>query len=82
MSGPFFNKTTKPPPKGYEVAYLTDVIDEYVMSHLTEYDDKKLANAQKEDAQVRAPAAAALWNFCFRACTPADARAHSPPEIS
>lgn len=42
--------------QGYEVLYLTDVIDEYVMGHLTEYEDLKLANISKEDLKVWAPA--------------------------
>lgn len=38
--------------KGYEVIYFTDVLDEYVMQHLLDYDDKKLANASKEDLKL------------------------------
>lgn len=33
--------------QGYEVIYFTDVLDEYLMGHLTEYDDKKFANISK-----------------------------------
>ncbi|MEW5297802.1 MAG: hypothetical protein WDW36_000986 [Sanguina aurantia] len=38
--------------KGYEVIYFTDVLDEYVMGHLLEFDDKKFANASKEDLKL------------------------------
>lgn len=38
--------------KGYEVIYFTDVLDEYVMQHLLEYDDKKFQNASKEDLKL------------------------------
>lgn len=31
---------------------MTDVLDEYVMAQLTEYEDLKLANASKEDLRV------------------------------
>eukprot|EP00877_Chromochloris_zofingiensis_P005364 jgi/Chrzof1/14829/Cz09g17250.t1 len=46
---PFLEKLVK---KGYEVIYFTDVLDEYLMGHLTEYDDKKFANISKEDLEV------------------------------
>ncbi len=39
--------------KGYEVLYLTDVLDEYVMQHMTEYDDKKFADASKDELKMR-----------------------------
>eukprot|EP00798_Chlamydomonas_sp_ICE-L_P027680 gene27680-7322_t len=38
--------------KGYEVIYFTDVLDEYVMQHMIDYDDKKFANAAKEDLKM------------------------------
>ena len=38
--------------KGYEVIYFTDVLDEYVMGHLLDYDDKKFSNASKEDLKL------------------------------
>ncbi len=38
--------------KGYEVIFFTDVLDEYVMGHLQDYDDKKFANASKEDLKL------------------------------
>merc|ERR1712223_1480615 len=43
---PFLEKLLS---KGYEVIYFTDPIDEYVMQNLTEFDDKKFANASKEE---------------------------------
>jgi hypothetical protein len=44
--------TQPQPPKGYEVIFMTDVLDEYVMGQLTEYDDLKLANISKEDLKL------------------------------
>ncbi|KAG2435339.1 hypothetical protein HXX76_007412 [Chlamydomonas incerta] len=38
--------------KGYEVIYFTDVLDEYVMGHLLDYDDRKFSNASKEDLKL------------------------------
>ena len=35
--------------KDLEVIFFTDPIDEYLMQNLTEFDDKKFANASKED---------------------------------
>lgn len=35
--------------KGYEVLLLDDPIDEYALSHLNEYDDKKLVNVAKSN---------------------------------
>lgn len=46
---PFLERLVK---KGYEVIYFTDVLDEYVMQHLLEYDDKKFQNASKEDLKL------------------------------
>lgn len=34
--------------RGYEVLFLTDPMDEYMIQHLTEYEDKKLVNCSKE----------------------------------
>jgi heat shock protein beta len=45
-ASPFLEKLLK---KDLEVIYFTDPIDEYVMQNLTEFDDKKFANASKED---------------------------------
>nr|QBB20008.1 heat shock protein hsp90B [Ettlia sp. YC001] len=38
--------------EGYEVLYLTDVLDEYVMQQLTEFEDFKFANIAKEDVEL------------------------------
>lgn len=46
---PFLEQLTQ---KGYEVILFTDPIDEYVASHLTEYDDKKLQNASKDNLKL------------------------------
>lgn len=37
--------------RGYEVIFMVDAIDEYVMQHLTDYDDFKFMNVQKEGVQ-------------------------------
>ncbi|WIA23790.1 hypothetical protein OEZ85_013471 [Tetradesmus obliquus] len=42
--------------EGYEVMYLTDVLDEYVMQQLTEFEDFKFANIAKEDVDTTAEA--------------------------
>lgn len=46
---PFLERLLK---KGYEVIYWTDVLDEYLMQHLLEFEDKKFANASKEDLKL------------------------------
>eukprot|EP00270_Netrium_digitus_P012098 TRINITY_DN38_c0_g1_i1.p1 TRINITY_DN38_c0_g1~~TRINITY_DN38_c0_g1_i1.p1 ORF type:complete len:894 (+),score=276.52 TRINITY_DN38_c0_g1_i1:247-2682(+) len=46
---PFLEKLLK---KGYEVLYLTDAVDEYLMQNLSEFDDKKFQNASKEDLKI------------------------------
>lgn len=38
--------------QGYEVIYMTDVLDEYVMQQLTEFEDYKFANIAKEDVDL------------------------------
>ncbi|KAG2483309.1 hypothetical protein HYH03_017812 [Edaphochlamys debaryana] len=48
-ASPFVEQLLK---KGYEVIFFTDVLDEYVMGHLLDYDDKKFANASKEDLKL------------------------------
>ena len=35
--------------KGYDVLFMSDPIDEYVMQHMKEYKDKKFVNCTKED---------------------------------
>jgi len=47
---PFLEKLLK---KDYEVIYFTEVLDEYVMQHMVEYDDKKFADASKDDLKLR-----------------------------
>ena len=37
---------------GYEVIFFTEAIDEYVMTHLTEFDDKKFQDASKDDLKL------------------------------
>merc|ERR1712078_238888 len=44
-TSPFLERLKK---KGYEVLYMVDPIDEYVVQQLKEYDDKKLICATKE----------------------------------
>jgi heat shock protein 90kDa beta len=46
---PFLERLLK---KGYEVVYFTDVLDEYLMQHLQEFDDRKFASASKEDLKM------------------------------
>lgn len=48
-ASPFLERLTS---KGYEVIYFTDVLDEYLMQHLTEFDDKKFSDASKEDLKL------------------------------
>jgi heat shock protein beta len=38
--------------KGFEVIYFTDALDEYVMGHVNEYDDKKFINVSKDDLKL------------------------------
>ena len=38
--------------KGYEVIFLTEAVDEYMMTHLTEFDDKKFQDASKDDLKL------------------------------
>lgn len=48
-SFPFLQKLKK---KGYEVLYMTDAIDEYVVSKVTEYKDKKLLCVSKQGVDL------------------------------
>jgi len=43
---PFAEKLFK---RGYEVLYFLDPMDEYIVQHLTEFDDKKFINVSKDD---------------------------------
>jgi hypothetical protein len=38
--------------KGYEVLFFTEPMDEYMMTHLTEFDDKKFQDASKDDVKL------------------------------
>jgi heat shock protein beta len=49
VKSPFVERLLK---KDYEVIYFTDVLDEYVMGHMLEFDDKKFADATKEDLKM------------------------------
>jgi len=44
-NSPFLERLTK---RGYEVLFMTDPLDEYVMQNLPEFDSKKFASASKE----------------------------------
>lgn len=35
-----------------QVIYFTDALDEYLMQHLTEYEDKKLQDASKDNLKI------------------------------
>lgn len=48
-SSPFTETLKK---RGYEVLYMTDPIDEYVIQQLKEYDGKKLRNCTKEGLEL------------------------------
>jgi len=48
-SSPFIESLKK---KGYEIIYMVDPIDEYVIQQLKEYDGKKLKNCSKEGLEI------------------------------
>lgn len=48
-ASPFVEKVTK---KGYEVVWMMDVIDEYITSHLTEYDGVTLQSVVKDNMKL------------------------------
>lgn len=49
LASPFLERLVK---KDYEVILFTDVLDEYVMQHLLDYDDFKFQDATKEDLKL------------------------------
>lgn len=49
QKSPFLEKLLK---KGYEVIFLVDSLDEYMMQQLTEYEDLKFQNASKENLKM------------------------------
>lgn len=46
--------------------YFTDVLDEYVMQQLTEFEDHKFANVAKEDIKVCGRAAGGSFASCVK----------------
>lgn len=48
-NSPFLEKLKQ---KGYEVIYLTDPIDEYMIQNMTEYEGKKFRNVTKEGLEL------------------------------
>jgi molecular chaperone HtpG len=48
-ASPFIESLKK---KGFEIIYMTDPIDEYVIQQLKEYDGKKLKNCSKEGLEI------------------------------
>lgn len=48
-ASPFVESLKK---RGYEVLYMVDPIDEYVIQQLKEYDGKKLKNCSKEGLEL------------------------------
>ena len=49
LRSPFLEKLRE---EGLEVILFTDAIDEYMMQHLQEYDDKKLINISKDNLKL------------------------------
>ena len=48
-NSPFLEKLES---KGYEVLFMTDAIDEYVLQHLNEFDNKKLFSITKVNLDI------------------------------
>lgn len=48
-NSPFVDKLKK---KDWEVIYMSDPIDEYIVQHLTKYKDIKLINVSKDDLEI------------------------------
>ena len=38
--------------KGYDVVFMTEAIDEYITPHITDFDEKKLVNITKDNADI------------------------------
>lgn len=55
--------------KGYEVLFLTEAVDEYMMTHLTEFDDKKFQDASKDDLKLGKDDKKGLKKLRVRAAT-------------
>lgn len=50
----FFQNNTKGlQKKGYEILYLTDAVDEYTISSLTDFEDKKFQNIAKDGLRLK-----------------------------
>ena len=49
IGSPYTEKCKK---KGYEVLYLTDPVDEWVMQHLNKYDEKLVLNVAKDGVDI------------------------------
>lgn len=50
-NSPFVDKLKK---KDWEIIYMADPIDEYIVQHLTKYHDTKLINVSKDDLEIPA----------------------------
>ena len=48
-NSPFIDKLKK---KDWEIIYMADPIDEYIVQHLTKYNDTKLINVSKDDLEI------------------------------
>ena len=49
LKSPFLERLEE---EGLEVILWTDAIDEYMMQHLSEYDDRKLINISKDNLKL------------------------------
>ena len=49
LKSPFLERLEE---EGLEVILFTDAIDEYMMQHLSEYDDRKLINISKDNLKL------------------------------
>jgi len=59
LAGTSFEEVSKSPfveglqKKGYEILYLTDAVDEYTISSLTDFEDKKFQNIAKDGLRLK-----------------------------